>query len=63
MFDEEPLRLQITELKEENKRLKTEMEQIKTHIKRYTAPPNSKKYYQDHRKEHKQKVKESNIKI
>ncbi len=58
MPSEDPLIIQINELKEEIKRLKKEMEELKAHLKRYTAPPSSKKYYQEHKEEHKQKVSE-----
>jgi wyosine [tRNA(Phe)-imidazoG37] synthetase (radical SAM superfamily) len=58
MYEEEPLIIQINELKEENERLKKEVEVLKAHLKRYTAPPSSKKYYQEHKEKHKQKVSE-----
>jgi len=37
-------------------------EELQAHLKKYTAPPRSKKYYQEHKEEIKQKVKEYNKK-
>lgn len=48
----------ITELEKRNEQLKTELEETKAHLKRYTAPVSSKKYYQEHKEEHKQRVRE-----
>ena len=45
-------------LEEENKKLQNELIQTKEHLKKYTAPSNMKKYYENHKEEIKQKVKE-----
>jgi len=54
----------ITELKKENEILKKENEILKNtlnktqeHLKKYTAPSNMKKYYENHKEEIKEKVK------
>ena len=49
-------KLKITE--EENKKLQEELIQSKEHLKKYTAPSNMKKYYQNHKEEIIKKVKE-----
>ena len=41
----------ITELQEKNK-------ELEEHLKKYTAPSNMKKYYENHKEEIKQKIKE-----
>ena len=41
--------------------LENELNQTKEHLKKYTAPSNMKKYYQNHKEEIKQKVKEYKI--
>ena len=38
----------IAELEKRNEQLKAELEETKAHLKRYTAPASSKKYYQEH---------------
>ena len=38
--------------------LENELNQTKEHLKKYTAPSNMKKYYENHKEEIKQKVKE-----
>ena len=43
-------------LEEENKKLQNELIQTKEHLKKYTAPSNMKKYYENHKEEIKQKV-------
>jgi hypothetical protein len=43
---------------EEINRLQTELNETKEHLKKYTAPSNMKKYYENHKEEIKQKVKE-----
>lgn len=48
----------IAELEKQNEQLKNELEETKAHLKRYTAPASSKKYYQEHKEEHKQRVRE-----
>ena len=42
-------KLKITE--EENKKLQEGLNQTKEHLKKYTAPSNMKKYYQNHKEE------------
>jgi len=46
------------ELKELNEKLKIELEEIKEHLKKYTAPVYKKKYYQNNKEEIKQKTQE-----
>ena len=41
----------IKELEEKNKRLEEELLQTKEHLKKYTAPPRSKTYYDKHKEE------------
>jgi len=41
----------IKELEEKNKRLEEELLQTKEHLKKYTAPPRSKTFYEKHREE------------
>jgi hypothetical protein len=38
--------------------LEKELEETKSHLKKYTAPSNMKKYYENHKEEIKQRVKE-----
>jgi hypothetical protein len=45
-------------LEEENEKLKIELIEIKEHLKKYTAPSYKKAYYENHKEEIKQKVKE-----
>lgn len=45
-------------LKEENEKLKLELEETREHLKKYTAPASKKAYYEAHKEEIKQKVKE-----
>lgn len=45
-------------LKEELKKIQNELNQTKEHLKKYTAPSNMKKYYQNHKEDIIQKVKE-----
>ena len=45
-------------LEEENKRLQDELTAVKEHLKKYTAPARSKKFYENHKEEIKQKVRE-----
>jgi hypothetical protein len=45
-------------LEEENKLLKDELVKTKEHLKKYTAPSNMKKYYESHKEEIKQRVRE-----
>ena len=48
----------IKELTEENAKLKEELQSTKEHLKKYTAPASSKVYYEKHKEEQKQRVKE-----
>jgi hypothetical protein len=54
----EELTKEISFLKEENSKLQFELEKTKEHLKKYTAPSNMKKYYQNHKEEIIKKVKE-----
>ena len=54
----EELLKEIYFLKEENEKIKSELQETKEHLKKYTAPSNMKKYYQNHKDEIIQKVKE-----
>ena len=57
-MSQEDLLLRIAELEKQNEQLKNELEETKVHLKKYTAPASSKKYYQKHKEEHKQRVRE-----
>ena len=57
MNNEELIKV-IQLLKEENEKLKNELLDTKEHLKKYTAPSNKKLYYENHKEEIKQKVKE-----
>ena len=46
------------ELKKENDTLKLEIQKLKEHLKKYTAPESNKIYYEKHKEEHKKRVKE-----
>lgn len=48
----------IKELEERNAKLEEELQATKEHLKKYTAPASSKVYYEKHKEEHKQRVKE-----
>jgi hypothetical protein len=48
-------------LEEENEKLKIELDQIKEHLKKYTAPKRNKKFYNEHKEELLQKMKEHPI--
>ena len=48
----------IKELAEKIVKLENELHSTKEHLKKYTAPSNMKKYYENHKEEIKQKVKE-----
>ena len=48
----------MKKLEEENNKLKEELLQTKEHLKKYTAPLRSKTYYEKHKEEVLQKVKE-----
>ena len=45
----------------EYKRLKSELEKTKEHLKKYTAPKRNKKFYENHKEELLQKMKENPI--
>ena len=49
---------EIKLLKEENERLRMELAETKEHLKKYTAPANMKKYYENHKEEIKQRVRD-----
>ena len=49
---------EIAELKKGNSMLREELETIKEHLKRYTAPERHKIYYETNKEELKQKAKE-----
>jgi len=48
----------IKQLKEENAKLQNELNETKTHLKKYTSPFRNKMYYQENKEKHKQQVKE-----
>jgi hypothetical protein len=50
-------------LKEELEKIKNELIETKEHLKKYTAPIRNKKYYEENKEKHKQKVKEYKEKI
>jgi hypothetical protein len=56
-MSQEDLLLEIAALKLENEKLKAELEETKTHLKKYTAPSNMKKYYENHKEELLEKMK------
>jgi hypothetical protein len=57
----EELLHKIKILEEENNKLKIELEETKEHLKKYTAPKRSKKYYETHKEELLQKMKTNPI--
>ena len=57
-MNNEELINQINLLKEELDKTKNELIETKEHLKKYTAPSNMKKYYQNHKEEIIKKVKE-----
>ena len=48
----------INKLRDEIHNLQDELNKTKDHLKKYTAPSNMKKYYNNHKEEIKQKVKD-----
>jgi hypothetical protein len=48
----------INELEEKIFKLEEELQATKEHLKKYTAPASSKVYYEKHKEEQKQRVKE-----
>ena len=59
----EELTHEILLLREENEKLKNELNDTKEHLKKYTAPIRNKIYYEENKEKHKQKVKEYKEKI
>ncbi len=57
-MNNEELLKQIEELKKENESLKNNLIETREHLKKYTSPLNMKKYYENHKEEIKEKVKE-----
>ena len=55
----EELLNKIKILEEENNKLKTELEKTKEHLKKYTSHKRSKTYYEKHKEEILQKMKET----
>lgn len=55
----EELLNKINLLEEENNKIKTELEETKEHLKKYTSPKRSKTYYEKHKEEILQKMKET----
>ncbi len=45
-------------MEEQISNLETELQSTKEHLKKYTAPASSKVYYEKHKEEQKQRVKE-----
>ena len=60
-MDNQELLTKIKNYEERILYLENELNQTKEHLKKYTAPSNMKKYYQNHKEEIKQKVKEYKI--
>ena len=54
----EELFKEIYFLKEENEKIKLELQETKEHLKKYTAPIRCKTFYEKHKEEIKLKVKE-----
>ena len=57
-MNNEELIKEINMLKVELEKTKSELTETKEHLKKYTAPLNMKKYYQNHKEEIIKKVKE-----
>ena len=57
----EELYNQVKKLQEENNQLKTELQETKEHLKKYTAPLRNKKYYETHKEELLDKMKTNPI--
>jgi predicted metal-dependent phosphoesterase TrpH len=53
----EELLHKISILEEENNKLKSELEETKEHLKKYTAPKRNKKYYENNKEELLNKMK------
>jgi len=56
-MDNEELIIKYKLLEEENKKLLDELNKTKEHLKKYTAPTRSKKYYETHKEELLEKMK------
>lgn len=54
----EDLLNKIQLLEEENINLRFELEKLKEHLKKYTAPPRNKTYYENHKNDIIEKTKE-----
>ena len=54
----EKLLSEYNKIQVENGELKKKNEELETRLKKYTAPDRNKKYYQNHKEEIKEKVKE-----
>ena len=48
----------INQLEEENAKLKEELQAVKEHLKKYTAPASRKVYYEKNKEKEKQRAKE-----
>jgi hypothetical protein len=48
----------INQLEEENANLKAELQSVKEHLKKYTAPASRKVYYEKNKEKEKQRAKE-----
>ena len=48
----------INQLEEENATLKEELQAVKEHLKKYTAPASRKEYYENNKEKEKQRAKE-----
>jgi hypothetical protein len=57
----EELLNKIKILEEENNKLKIELTETNEHLKKYTAPERSKKYYENHKEKLLQKMKDNPI--
>jgi len=57
----EELLQKIKFLEEENEKLKSELEKTKERLKKYTAPKRNNKFYNEHKEELLQKMKENPI--
>ena len=57
----EELLNKIKILEEENNKLKIELAETNEHLKKYTAPERSKKYYENHKEKLLQKMKDNPI--
>ena len=49
----------INQLEEENAKLKEELQAVKEHLKKYTAPASRKVYYEKNKEKEKQRAKET----